>query len=180
MSFTAVATRFPTEPKMKSYRTLRIPVPTRWTPTFGDLNLLNKFYLLTLTMIHSYSIMRRILSFDIGIKNLAFCVVEISAPPSPVTLHRVVDWGVVNLISAEGNSSQCERPECGNRPNRSLGRGTSKLLFCKNKKCETWATQLWFTKHPKSKAKVAKYTMKKATSFSLVRMAESMKTWLEH
>jgi len=85
--------------------------------------------------------MRRILSFDIGIKNLAFCLVEIEDNHS---LHRVVDWGIVNLLpSTEGNSSQCDRPSCENRVCRSLGRGTGKIVFCKNKKCAEWATTEW-------------------------------------
>jgi hypothetical protein len=39
-----------------------------------------------------------ILSFDIGIKHLAYSVVELSQQK---TLTRVIDWGIVNLIEEQ-------------------------------------------------------------------------------
>ena len=41
---------------------------------------------------------RRILSFDIGIKNLAFCYLDENTPPSPPKSYRILDWKVLDLM----------------------------------------------------------------------------------
>ena len=45
----------------------------------------------------------KIASFDIGIKNMAYCVFEISAN----TLPSIVDWNVVNLTNDEIHNCSC-------------------------------------------------------------------------
>ena len=37
----------------------------------------------------------KILSFDVGIKNLAFCLIDTTEN------NKIIDWGVINLIEDE-------------------------------------------------------------------------------
>lgn len=76
--------------------------------------------------------MTKYLSFDIGIKHLAYSVVELSQQK---TLTRVVDWGIVNLIEDQQETSTCSVEGCGNRAFKSVGRGVKKHICCKNKRC---------------------------------------------
>ena len=69
-----------------------------------------------------------ILSFDIGIKNLAFSLLKIKDGK----LEKIYDWGVVNLIQNEQNKHTCAVPNCKNNSKKSLGRGDKRILFCKN------------------------------------------------
>ena len=51
----------------------------------------------------------KIASFDIGIKNMAYCIFDIS--PSPERCWSVVDWNVVDLLNTTNQSTQ--KPVCG-------------------------------------------------------------------
>ena len=42
--------------------------------------------------------MPRIISFDVGIKNLAYCVLDVSIETKQIS---IVDWIVVNLLEAQ-------------------------------------------------------------------------------
>jgi hypothetical protein len=39
-----------------------------------------------------------IASFDIGIKNLSYCIIEIGDAGAPATSFRIVSWGIINLV----------------------------------------------------------------------------------
>lgn len=127
-----------------------------------------------------------LLSFDIGIKNLAYSVVYIDKASK--TLKTIYDWGIVNLLETQQTKSDVcccavtrdkHTTVCGNKANRSIGRADKKILICGNKKCEEWVTTRWNQLYPKSKAKLARFKAKKATSFSLIDMATAMKRWIE-
>jgi hypothetical protein len=44
---------------------------------------------------------RKIISFDVGIKNMAYCVFDISAEG----ISKIIDWNVVNLLEREQNAT---------------------------------------------------------------------------
>ena len=115
-----------------------------------------------------------VLSFDIGIKNLAYSVCEFRDH----TLYRVHDTGVVNLISNLNTTQECENPMCKNKPNHRIGTGDSKLILCGTKRCAKWATNTWSQLFPKSKATIQKFKQKKATQYSLIEIASAMKQWI--
>lgn len=120
-----------------------------------------------------------LLSFDIGIKNLAYSVVKCENN----TLQTVYDTGIVNLIDTQQTGTTCHskvKPTgCKNRANHSIGRGDQKILLCGNKSCHQWGFNEWVSKHPKSKATIQKYKQKKATQYSLINMGSAMKVWIE-
>lgn len=117
-----------------------------------------------------------LLSFDIGIKNLAFGVVEVA---DDHTLKRVFSFGIVNLIPEASSQTQCSVPSCSNRANHSIGRGDKKLIMCGNKRCKRASMVTWNTQYPKSKATIQTYRPKKATTYSLIDMAKQMKEWVQ-
>ena len=45
----------------------------------------------------------RVISFDIGIKNMAYCIFDISGG-IPITIH---DWNVLNLLDDEPTAQLC-------------------------------------------------------------------------
>ena len=120
-----------------------------------------------------------LLSFDIGIKNLAYSVVECNNNK----LIKVYDTGIVNLIDTQQTGTTCNskvKPTgCKNRANHVIGRGDKKILMCGNKSCQAWAMNEWATLNPKSKATIHKYKQKKATQYSLIDMGSAMKLWIE-
>ena len=40
----------------------------------------------------------KILSFDVGIKNLAYCIIEVETKENKE--HKIVDWGIINCAEA--------------------------------------------------------------------------------
>ena len=129
----------------------------------------------------------KLLSFDIGIKNLAYSLVSIEKNH----LQQVIDWGIVDLLASQRTDADTcccamtrvdkdKKPiVCGNKASQCIGKGDKKLLLCKNKKCECWVANEWKTINPKSKAKLASFKAKKATSYSLIDMASAMKVWIQ-
>ena len=118
-----------------------------------------------------------ILSFDIGIKNLAFSLLKIEN----AKLEKVIDWGIVNLISDvcnENCSAIINDIKCNNRASNCIGRGNKKMIVCKNKRCLKWLDETWKQKHPSSKAKITSYKPKKATRYSLIHIAENIRQWI--
>jgi hypothetical protein len=63
------------------------------------------------------SIHKRIASFDIGVKHLAFCVVDICGEA-----HQIVEWQVLNVLEGLDlpcfmSNTGCERPSCASTQN---------------------------------------------------------------
>jgi len=57
---------------------------------------------------------RRIISFDIGIKNMAYCIFEM-LPPEATHHHqklKIIDWKVVNLMTTDVEPSEQATPLC--------------------------------------------------------------------
>lgn len=122
-----------------------------------------------------------LLSFDIGIKNLAFSLVELQITSSKhVEIRTIVDWGIVNLIADSSQNDICvSKPPCKNKACRCIGKGDNKIIICKNKRCGNWAETYWKQTYPKSKASIQTYKRKKATQYSLIDIASSIKLWLQ-
>ena len=49
---------------------------------------------------------RRVLSFDIGIKNLAYCYLEEPVRSAPRGAHRILDWKILNLMEPAQPATQ--------------------------------------------------------------------------
>ena len=90
-----------------------------------------------------------VLSFDIGIKNLAFGLLSFQSKQ----FRKVISFGVLNLIPNDTHG-QCGSPTCQNRAKRCIGRGDKKMILCGNKKCESYVIGEWGTLYPNSKAKI--------------------------
>jgi hypothetical protein len=63
---------------------------------------------------------RIIASFDIGIKNMAYCIAAVNAQNQ---IHNILKWGIINMThesgaGAEGGAAACAAPQC---------------FFCKNR-----------------------------------------------
>ena len=46
----------------------------------------------------------KIISFDVGIKNLAYCIFNIENPGSPIIIEN---WNVLNLLDDKPNVATC-------------------------------------------------------------------------
>lgn len=56
-----------------------------------------------------------IISFDIGIKNLAYCILQVSADDGQLS---ILDWNVINLLEVGTNSALCPSATCTHLLNR--------------------------------------------------------------
>jgi len=54
---------------------------------------------------------KKIISFDVGIKNMAFCIFSVGTEP---TNYTIVDWDVLNLSEREHSQGPTEIPLCQN------------------------------------------------------------------
>ena len=69
----------------------------------------------------------RLISIDVGIKNLAYCIFDAS--------NSVLDWNVLNLMDAEPPTETCacinkKSGICGKKAKYSKGMGTGTQFFC--------------------------------------------------
>ena len=82
----------------------------------------------------------KILSFDVGIKNLAYCVIEVVDKDNKE--HEILDWGIINCanILLQGGLKCCVAKKgslCGKPAiNRVKIDADTKLGFCKLKTCQ--------------------------------------------
>jgi len=51
--------------------------------------------------------MYKILSFDVGIKNLAYCLIQLDNGK-----YEIKKWGIINLIEEDTNKKSCEKENC--------------------------------------------------------------------
>ena len=72
----------------------------------------------------------RILSWDVGIIHLAYCLIEINEN------FQIIDWGNINLLEEEDIkchgfiNSNNETSECCKKPQYEYSNGTDKYYFC--------------------------------------------------
>lgn len=123
-----------------------------------------------------------ILSFDIGIKNLAYSICNIEGEGKIPT--SVIEWDVINLI--KDKQATCPAPKyndanaiCGNNSKLCIGRGDKRITCCSNKSCQKWTQHKWTSLYPKSKATIGKFKQKKATTYSLIDMGVEICNWLK-
>jgi hypothetical protein len=56
----------------------------------------------------------KILSIDIGIKNLAFCLLNVTNCNSPNS-YEILKWDIINISSAENTAKYCCETKCNNK-----------------------------------------------------------------
>jgi len=62
-----------------------------------------------------------IASFDIGIKNMAYCVVELDINTSPTCAKRILTWGIINMVP-----EVAQPPNCCCTIEKNVSRGSKK------------------------------------------------------
>ena len=68
--------------------------------------ILNNQYKRNLELMYYMSKIQRIISFDVGIKNMAYCILEVtesSADKKPMI--TIIDWNILNIASTETSST---------------------------------------------------------------------------
>ena len=82
----------------------------------------------------------KILSFDVGIKNLAYCVIEVDTKEDKN--HKILDWDIINcaetLLQGGLKCCVCKKGTICNKPaiNRVTTTNNNELGFCKLKTCQ--------------------------------------------
>ena len=77
----------------------------------------------------------RIASFDVGIRNLAYCVIDLST-----NSIRIIDWNVASLLPGSSDSTQLTVVPCG----CTVGTGKRAKLCAKPAAWKTPDNQSWF------------------------------------
>ena len=86
----------------------------------------------------------KVLSFDVGIKNLAYCVLE-----KDINTTRILDWGILN-VSIDSICEHCH-PKTGVRCDKSATYSCENLLMCSSHcKLKMYSSKK-FKKIPKKK-----------------------------
>ena len=82
----------------------------------------------------------KILSFDVGIKNLAYCIIEVS--DKDIKEHEILDWGIIDcaeaLLQGGLKCCVCKKGKLCGKPaiNRVKMSDKDDLGFCKLKTCQ--------------------------------------------
>lgn len=103
----------------------------------------------------------KILSFDVGIKNLAFCIIEVTEKEEKS--HKILDWGIINcaeeLLSDSLKCCVCKKGKVCDKPacNKVVLNNGEILGFCKLKSCQSSMTSTYSSKDiKKNKIKTTK------------------------
>ena len=86
----------------------------------------------------------RILSFDVGIKNMAYCIFDVSGTSGSNV--SILDWNVLNLMSEEEGEGEPKTCTCTNTPKTKKAAPTA----CKNKAKYSKGGSLYCEKHAKA------------------------------
>lgn len=102
---------------------------------------------------------KKILSIDVGIKNLAYCIIE-----KHDTKFEIINWDIINILDEKiDNQSKCQNilknKICNKIASYSLNR-ESIVYYCDKKTCEKNINE----KYPKGKSKKLKKITAKNTS----------------
>jgi len=82
--------------------------------------------------------MVKIISFDVGIKNLAYCIIEFDTSNHS---HTILDWGVINIMeNILSRSIKCsvvkKGIQCNGYATVCIHSENNKIVFCKKKLCQ--------------------------------------------
>ena len=107
---------------------------------------------------------KKIISIDVGIKNLAYCIIEKNE-----SNFKIIDWDIINILDQKIEALPkcihyyrkkiCGKPARFIIPNKDEN-DTNKLAFCDKKTCETFMK----TSYPNIKPKKIKKVNTKTTS----------------
>jgi len=93
--------------------------------------------------------MRRIISFDIGIKNMAYCIFDCENQVP----FKVLDWGVLNLLPEKASSILCNQNPAPIKESKKKGKQNIENFFIPNQSVPPIGSQI-----PENKCgKIAKY-----------------------
>ena len=112
--------------------------------------------------------MTRLLSFDVGVTNLAFCLVEFTENE-----HKIIDWGVIDVMeSFEDRKIKCSVVKngviCNSDAVTYVEVDDKQLGFCNKKNCQSIVNSVYSKKQIKKTKKVNTKTV------SLFDIAKSM------
>lgn len=115
---------------------------------------------------------KRILSFDVGIKNLAYCLIEFKNDPS--NNHVIYDWGIINIIdNLLDETIKCSAIKrgggnCIKDATNYVISNNNTIGFCSNKGCQA-KLNTTFTKE-----QIKKIKKQNTKSFSLFEIGISL------
>lgn len=100
----------------------------------------------------------KVISWDIGLKNLSYCILKDSKEDGPITKHgyTILDWEVIDLYSDEGKIYPCcgltkKKKVCGKKSKYYENIGEEeKKYYCKTHKTET-SQEIKKPKNPKNR-----------------------------
>ena len=104
--------------------------------------------------------MVKILSFDVGIKNLAYCLLEFNDTTHDIIDHNIIDWGVINMMDKfTANSLKCSVSKKGSLCGADAVNYVeidvdNKLGFCNKKTCQSVLTSNYNKKQVKKIKKI--------------------------
>lgn len=112
--------------------------------------------------------MTRLLSFDVGVTNLAFCLVEFAD-----NKHKIIDWGIIDVMeSFEDRKIKCSVVKngviCNSDAVTYVEVDDKQLGFCNKKNCQSIVNSVYSKKQIKKTKKVNTKTV------SLFDIAKSM------
>ena len=98
--------------------------------------------------------MTRLLSFDVGVTNLAFCLVEFTENE-----HKIIDWGVIDVMeSFEDRKIKCSVVKngviCNSDAVTYVEVDDKQLGFCNKKNCQSIVNSVYSKKQIKKTKKV--------------------------
>jgi hypothetical protein len=114
-----------------------------------------------------------LISFDVGIKNMAYCLFDCSAGLS------IVDWNVLNLM--ENTESRTYICSCANTPKKGPGSKGSESKPCRTKAKYTKAGSLFCDKHAKANTQFILPTKQNSpTHLKKLKVGDLLKVGLAH
>ena len=114
---------------------------------------------------------KKVLSFDIGIKNLAYCLIETTTDPS--NNHIVKDWGIINIMGdIIDNQEKCVNIKRGGKACEKaasfyIDHESGPIYFCGNKTCKSKISMAYTKKEIK---KIKQTTTKNIGIFEIGRL----------
>ena len=108
----------------------------------------------------------KLISFDIGIKNMAYCFFDISSEPRNCT--SVLDWNVLNLMEAEAPTIPCS--QCKTKITKSKKENLPCKLLAKYKKCGEY----YCDKHAKACKEYILPTRQTSSSYLTTRKVDEV------
>jgi len=99
----------------------------------------------------------KVISWDIGLKNLSYCILQDSKSDGPVTKHghTILDWEVINLYAEENKTYPCcgltkKKEVCGKKSKYCEKSQEENKYYCKTHRSEN-SQEIKKPKKPKNK-----------------------------